>query len=498
MNARLDIPHRAQRELLCGSQLFASLPLAVLDELSVASRVVEGNANQTIFRAGDPIREAHLLFNGSVTRSKIIPGGGSRVIELVQSEHLLSMGELFGATHYVSTCIGTTRTLLVAIDIRKLREVVQQNHELSCRIIKALARQQCASESGVAGYHHGMTGAQRLLDYLLELSGNRTELAGETTVQLKASKKMIAARIGMTPESLSRNLRELSDTGVIIVDGRHVHIQNAALLDTVGGASKQRLNFYRKRKGEGPLSAKTPSPGALVNHCGRLRLFSQRMALTWGAITANVASGATRTRLRQFEKEFERNLVWLEQLELDGGFPQKLNAIKPLWLSYRQAIGSEEATEDLVEKLFDLSEEMLVATDELTVCATHLAGIPAAYYVNIAGRNRLLSQRISKLFLFREWSSLQARIDELLVASSAEFESNLHQLVKTGSGQPELAAQLQIVASQWQKYIRALCPDLAHARKAKHAQVVLAEGERLLRCVDTAVKLFERLTSGAA
>lgn len=494
MNARLEIPHRVQRELLSGSQLFAGLPLAVLDELSAASRLLEGNANQTIFQAGEPIREAHLLFNGSVTRSRVIPGGGSRVIELVQNELLLSMGELFAASHYASTCTGTTRTLLVAIDMRKLREVVQRCPELSGRIITALARQQCASESGVAGYHHGMTGAQRLLDYLLELAGNRTELAGETTVQLKASKKMIAARIGMTPESFSRNLRELSDTGVIIVDGRNVHIQNAALLDTVSGASKQRLNFYRKRKGEGPLSAKAPSPGILVNRCGRLRLFSQRMAVTWGAIAVNVASSTTRTRLRQFEKEFERNLAWLEKLDLAGEFPRKLDAIKPLWQSYWQAIVSEEVSPALVEKLFALSEDMLLATDDLTLCATQLAGIPAAHYVNIAGRNRLLSQRISKLFLFREWAGLHERIEALLVASSAEFETNLQQLVKTGSGQPELAAQLQVVASQWQKYIRALCPDLAHARRTKHARIVLAEGERLLRCVDTAVKLFERLT----
>ena len=494
MNARLKIPHRVQRELLYGSQLFAGLPLEVLDELSGASRLLEGNANQTIFQAGEPIREAHLLFNGSVTRSRIIPGGGSRVIELVQNEQLLSMGELFGVTHYASTCTGTTRTLLVAIGIRKLREVVQRSPELSGRIITALARQQCASESGVAGYHHGMTGAQRLLDYLLELAGNRIELAGETTVQLKASKKMIAARIGMTPESFSRNLRELSDTGVIIVDGRNVHIQNAALLDTVSGANKQRLNFYRKRKGEGPLSAKPPSAGTLVNRCGRLRLYSQRMALNWGGIATNVASNTLRTRLRQFEKEFERNLAWLEQLDLAGEFPHKLNAIKPLWLSYRQAIVSEDVTPALAEKLFALSEEMLVATDDLTVCATQLAGIPAAHYVNIAGRNRLLSQRISKLFLFREWDSLHVRIEELLVASSAEFESNLRQLVKTASGQPELASQLQIVASQWQRYIRALCPDLVRASRTKHARIVLAEGERLLRCVDTAVKLFERLT----
>lgn len=494
MNARLNDSHRAQRELLSGCPLFAGLPLAVLDDLSSACRIVEVAANGIVFRAGDPIREAHVLFRGSIKRSTINPGGATRVVELVQSEQLLSTGEIFGTTHYLSSCAAISQTLMLAMDIRKLRDTVRQNQELGCRIISALARQQCATESAVAGYHYGMTGTQRLLDYLLELAGDRTELAGETSILLRASKKMIAAHIGMTPESFSRSLRELSDTGVIVVDGRHVHIQNAALLDTMNGQNKQRLNFCRKRKGEGPLSSRAPSSGALVNHCGRLRLFSQRLALAWAAIVTEVAPIRARTRLRQFEKEFERNLVWLDRLGQEGEFRQSLDAIKPLWACYLQTMASEVITESLAERVFGLSEEMLLATDGLTACAALLAGIPAAHYVNMAGRNRVLSQRISKLFLFREWSCLDEQISNLSLASLQEFESNLQQLAMTGNDQPEVAAQLQIVAGQWQKYIRVLCPDLSHAGKVKHARIVLAEGERLLRCVDTTVKLFERLT----
>ena len=33
-----------------------------------------------------------------------------------------------------------------------------------------------------------------------------------------------------------------------------------------------------------------------------------------------------------------------------------------------------------------------------------------------------------------------------------------------------------------------------HTDKNQHARLVLVEGERLLRCIDTTVKLFERLS----
>ena len=492
MNARFNDPHRAQRDLLSSCELLGGLPSEVLSELVGASRIVELPANRTLYEAGEPIREAHILLNGSVKRAVSMPGGATRVIEIMQNEQVLGMGEVFGASHYASTCTAITPALVLAIDIRKLRDAVRHSHELSCRIIAALARRQCATEFDATGFHYGLTGAQRLLDYLLEQAGESAGLAGETTVLLKASKKVIAARIGMTPESLSRNLRELSDQGVIVVDGRSVHIQNAALLDTGSGNVRQRLNFSRKRKGDASPVKKKLSSGALVNLCGRLRLLSQRLALTWAAVAAGVGAAQARIRLRQLDRDFARHLERLDCLALTPDFSVCLAAIKALWPSYQAAMSDEGGQGGA--RIFTLSEQMLEAADALTLMATRVAGIPEAHYVNMAGRNRMLSQRIGKFFLFREWPALQETIAELSPQVCAEFESNLRELAQAAAQQPELVAQIDVVAQQWQKFIRALCPDLAHAGKSKHARLVLSEGDRLLRCVDTTVKLFERLS----
>ena len=421
-----------------------------------------------------------------------MPGGARRVIELVESEQLLSLGEIFGATYYVSTCSCITQSLLVAIDLRKLREVVFSDHDLSNRIITALASHQCAIEFDATVYHYGLTGAQRLLDYLLELAGDRSGVAGELTIVLKVSKKVIAARIGMTPESLSRNLRELSDKGVIVVDGRYIHIQNAALVDTVNGQSKQRLNFYRKRKGDAFCAARPLSSGALINMCGRLRVLSQRMALAWGGIVSGIGSSRARINIRRYEKEFVRNLDRLDRLDLEPELKTRLTSLKTFWPRYLAAMSSEAV--DDAESIFALSEEVLELADALTANASRLSGIPEAHYVNTAGRNRMLSQRICKFFLFRDWGNLLESIANLSPLTCQEFEDNLKVLVEAGSAHREIAAQLDVVGQQWQRFIRALCPDLSHPGKVKHARLVLTEGERLLRSVDTSVKLFERLS----
>jgi len=141
-----------------------------------------------------------------------------------------------------------------------------------------------------------------------------------------------------------------------------------------------------------------------------------------------------------------------------------------------------------------LSEEILAVTDTLTGLAERLAATPGARYVNLAGRNRMLSQRISKLFLFRAWPACRDSALAQHEASCAEFESNLDALRQSGKDLPQLAAQLEEVAAQWQKFSRALEPSLRYLGKSHHARSIMAEGERLLRHVDTTVKLYERLS----
>jgi CRP-like cAMP-binding protein len=486
-------PYRAQRQLLSGCPLFACLPAKHLEMLSQASRVLELVANEELFRAGTTIRAAHLLLRGSIKRSSAVTGQAPTIIELIESPQLLGPGELFAGTRHTSTATAISPCLLLAIDSQRLRQVVRQDSELSWRLLGDLARRQCALEDDASGHRTGLTGTQRTLDYLLELAGDPGGLAGETTVLLKAAKKTIAAHMGMTPESFSRSLRELSDNGVIVVDGRHVHIQRAALLDTATGDSTRRLSFSRKPRGERASPARSLAPGALINACGRLRMLSQRMAIAWGLLASDIAPSQARVRLRQLEGEFERILARLSAADLPPALSGHLQGVADLWPAYRATVIEAVADPADAPQLLAMSEDILAATDRLTGQAEQAARTPAGRTVNIAGRNRMLSQRIGKFFLFAHWSGGDAAIRPHIEACAQEFEDNLEQLRQSGRKQPELAAQLQEVASQWQKFHHALAPNLSRPGRAAHVRTVMAEGDRLLRHVDTTVKLYERL-----
>ena len=488
-------PKWAQRDLLSHSPLFCGLAQPQLDELIGASRLHQLDAREYLFRAGQPIREAHLLVSGTLKRSTVLAGQKEKIIELVQAQQILGLGELFGTSRYACSAETITPCIVVALEISKLHAVIRQDLDLGWRIIQALAERQCAIEFDVTGHHFGLTGTQRVLDYLVALAGVLPGLAGESPVTLNASKKIIASRVGMTPESFSRSLRQLIDNGVIVVEGRNVHIQNATLLNTEVGNTGQRLSFCRRSPaaGAGAGFDISLSPGALINLCGRPRVLSQRMAMAWALIGQNIVPTKAAVKLRQLKTQFERTLDRLGSIGLPDPLANRLTTVMDVWPRYREALFHTAPALASASLVLELSEEILEAIDHLAREAATHAAVPAAHYVNLAGRNRMLSQRIGKFFLFREWGVCNDAMLQRMADSWCEFEVNLAELKRGGMSVPELAAQLKEIAEQWQRFESVLLPNLANASRSQHALAVIAQGERLLRYVDTTVKLCERL-----
>ena len=474
---RLTEPHgrrrSAQRDFLSRCALFSSLRAEQLDELAASGRILELPAHAVLHRPGEPLRQAFVRCSGSVLRYRLLAGEVRKVIELVHRPQLLAPGEVFGAREHESVCEVVAPAIVTVLDVRVLRRMVREDLGFSGRVVEALAHSLHAVEFDVAGHHAGLTGAQRILDYLVELAGGELPLAGETTVELGAKKKIVAERTGMTPEAFSRSLRELADKGLIVVERNRIHIQNAALLDTNAGAASEprRLSFARKLRGreDGELS-----PGERINLAGRLRVLSQRLAIAWALAAHGIGATDARAQLRQLSAEPAALLA----------------AVGRAWVPYRVALSAEESE---AARTLETSEDFLAAADALTAYAERMGGLQSAHHVNVAGRNRMLSQRIVKLFLFADLAT-GCDIAALIERSAAEFEANLAELLRDGRALPEVVAQLDEVAKQWRRLLGALAPSVDRPRRSQQARLVTAEGKRLLRCVDTVVKLYERLT----
>ena len=73
---------------------------------------------------------------------------------------------------------------------------------------------------------------QRVIGYLLQLADSApcSPAQGKAEIELPTSKQVIASRLSLTPETLSRIFHELSDVGLISVHGKHIVIHDVARL----------------------------------------------------------------------------------------------------------------------------------------------------------------------------------------------------------------------------------------------------------------------------
>jgi len=106
----------------------------------------------------------------------------------------------------------------------------------------------------------------------------------------------------------------------------------------------------------------------------------------------------------------------------------------------------------------------------------------------------MLSARLTKLFLFRDWPVCDEEALVLMVLSRREFEMNFAELGASCADVSEAIAQLKVVGEHWQHFTTAF--DMIPARNSKKAsaEAVIAAGEALLRHVDATVKMYERMT----
>lgn len=471
--------------------LFGGLPLPLLKKLGSASRVLELPANQRVFAVGDPVREAHFLVSGAVKRSVQLPGDAEKVLELVEPGCLFALSEVISTRHHASSSETISPSVVLAIEVEPLLDAARTDPLLSWRLLDAMAQHQYRAELGMVSHHTHLV-TQRVLNYLLTLAGPQRDIAGETTVRLDTSKRLIAARLDMAPETFSRTLRQLSRDGLVVVEGRTVHIQNATL---AGGPTLQQGKAapLRYRKMDRSLADDARSPAALVNLCGRYRMLSQRMATAWCMVARRITTSAARITLRRHREQFERNLVQMTALPLSPRARTSLKALTGAWGKYRALLMTPSPSWAGAEAVFDLSEKVLGAADRLTATVAGDAGTDAVLLVNVAGRNRMLTARLTKLFLFCDWGVQKARSLRCMKASRQEFAANIRLLQGGGEGTPEASAQLAIDLERWQHFLQVIDANPAPSSHNGHARAVFAASEELLRHVDTTVKLYEHL-----
>ena len=192
--------------------LFTPLSDDQFQALIVHAEVREYLPGETIFRQGEPANRFYLVLGGLVRLFRASNTGQEKIIHLLEPGELFAEAVFFMGGHYPVTAASIDRCRLVGFDFQDFVGCVRDDMKLAFRLMSAMSMRIHALIDEID--HLALsTACQRLSCYLLDCAGGGE--GGETTVRLRVPKHMLASRLAIKPETLSRLLAKFRDERLI-------------------------------------------------------------------------------------------------------------------------------------------------------------------------------------------------------------------------------------------------------------------------------------------
>ncbi len=217
----------ALRAIACQSRLFTAMPPELRAPLLASARVTRHARGSTVFHQGDTARMLHIVAEGWVKLYRIAPNGTEAVVGV------MTRGQSFGepialrCAPYPVSAEATTDCALIGLPTDALLTLIRARPEAAISILSSTFLHLQGLVEQIEQLK-ARSGAQRVAEFLLDLCPEGAEAA---TVTLPYDKVLIAGRLGMKPESLSRAFARLRDHGVTIQHANAAIASVAALRD---------------------------------------------------------------------------------------------------------------------------------------------------------------------------------------------------------------------------------------------------------------------------
>lgn len=232
-----------------------------------------------------------------------------------------------------------------------------------------------------------------------------------------------------------------------------------------------------------------------INRAGRQRMLSQRTAKAWLAAGQGVLNDRTHEILGASIALFDRQLGELKTFAPTAEIRATYGDLEAVWNAYKAVLVEKVPTRASAPAMLTLDAKVLALAHKGTQQLEQLSGKPVGKLVNVAGRQRMLSQRVAKLYLAQAWKvslpDAQADLDK----ASSEFASALQVLANAPEATNTIRQEIDLARNQWMFYEAALARRGVDGFAAELCANVFLSSENILSVMDKVTGLFARVAA---
>ena len=205
--------------------LFQQLTADQLAHIVAATTERRLNRGELLFHKGDTPTGFFYLIRGQVKLAIPSLQGNEKVVEILGPHQSFGEAVMFIGKPYPVFAEALDTSTLLFIGQDAVFALLESDASFSRKMLAGLSLRLHSLMQDVESYTL-RSSAQRVIGYLLQHCPNETPCEGSMEITLPTSKQTIASRLNLTPETFSRILHELTQSGLIAVQGKQVLIHD--------------------------------------------------------------------------------------------------------------------------------------------------------------------------------------------------------------------------------------------------------------------------------
>lgn len=209
--------HKVQEKL---AAIFPELTEQECTRLASASRTVTYAKNEWIFSEGESLGSADWLLSGSVELLKSSMAGKNTILHVVREEHFLDHCIFFGSGRAFVSALALSKCVILRIDAKVLCSILLGNAAFAMRLMKALAIRQRMFINKIAVSQGKISVRRRVAGWLL----HKARVGRTNVVDDGITREVLAGLLGLSRESLSRQLSSFAEDGLVSLEKKAIII----------------------------------------------------------------------------------------------------------------------------------------------------------------------------------------------------------------------------------------------------------------------------------